>query len=94
MIGIRFWGWSKDDCLSILTEHIPNPLCIIWECMPLVITETWAISKICTMDLDVVKGLVNVINSGVIGGIRVMVRKEVMFIDPAIDDIACFTSIL
>ena len=65
----------KDDCFSILTERVPNFLCIIRECMPLFITEAWAISKVCSMDLDEVKGLVNVITADVKKGIRIMIGE-------------------
>jgi hypothetical protein len=46
------------------------------------------------MNLDEVKQLVNVKVSNVIRRIRIMIRKEIMLIDPSFGDVACFLSIL
>ena len=94
LAGIRLWWWAENDGLGILTEGIPNLLCIVWECMPLIIAKAWTISKISSMDLDDVKGLVNVIIACVIGGISVMVREEIMFTNLPFCNIVCFSSIL
>ena len=61
LVGIWFGRWSEDNSFSFLTKCVPNLLGIIRQCMLLIISETWTLTIVCGMDLEDVKGLVNII---------------------------------